>query len=216
LDSCGLWDDETFKNDSQAIFGLLAVARQKVTPESIGKLLGLKRPALYTIQHFGSVLHWSATEPVQFLHPSFSDFLCDIKRCKRDDWFISVDLHNASLAKACFQVMQRELCFNICQLATSHISNDEVTDLPSRTATFIPAHLVYSCYFWADHLQATSNQEANFTIMQPYIKGFLHTCFLYWLEVLSLMKAAAIANPSMMSLIEWMKVCDALYALPET
>jgi hypothetical protein len=49
--------------------------------------------------------------------------------------------------------MQRELCFNICLLATSHVFNDEITDLPSHTATFIPAmHYMYYMKLNNDYL----------------------------------------------------------------
>jgi hypothetical protein len=211
LECCGIWDDEVFKSDFQAIFGVILVACQPLTHETISRLLGLeKRPALYTIQHFRSVLHFDATEPIHFIHPSFADFLSDQNRCGRDYWFIDTAQHHLFLAETCFKVMKRDLSFNICQIPTSYLCNDDIACLPDTVATFIPAHLVYSCCFWANHLQAISNHDSNFEIIQTHIRDFLYSSLLYWLEVLSILKKIDIAHPSMMSVINWIKVCNTL------
>jgi hypothetical protein len=207
LDAAGPWDDQMFQEDFQAIFGLILIAHQPLAPEMIESLLGLhERPALHTIQHFGSVLSWGSGQPVQILHPSFSDFLSNKGYCKEDFWFIDMSKHNLLMAERCFQIMKRELKFNICQLATSHILNDEIHDLDVRVKTFISPQLQYSCSFWGDHLNGTVETDANLQILQEGIQDFLDSKLLYWLECLSLMKRVKIANGSILSIVNLVRI----------
>src|ERR1700722_9976074 len=84
----GPWEDENCRNDFQTVIGTILVACQALTLETLDQLVGMKRPALHTIQHFGSVFSWGLGQPVQFLHPSLLDFLQDIQYSKGNYWFI--------------------------------------------------------------------------------------------------------------------------------
>jgi hypothetical protein len=129
LDVAGPWEDQNFQEDFQAIFGLILVAQQPLGHDMIDLLLGLqKRPALHTIQYFGSVLSCGPGQPVQILHPSFADFLSNKEYCKENYWFIDMAKQHFLMTERCFQIMKRELKFNICELATSHKLNDEIPD----------------------------------------------------------------------------------------
>jgi hypothetical protein len=211
LDVAGSWKDEMFRKDFQAIFGLLLVARQSLGHDMIDSLLGLhERPALHTIQHFGSVLSWGPGQPVQILHPSFADFLSNQEYCKEDYWFIDIPNHNLFVAQRCFQIMKMELKFNICELATSHIFNNEILDLDDQVEKFISPPLQYSCCFWGDHLKECVNADETFELLQDGIQHFLDSKLLYWLECLSVMKRVIVAKGSILSIINLVRVSNSM------
>lgn len=205
----GLWDDETFASDFRAILGTIIVAKELLYHHTIDDLLGFgpRKRSRHTIMRFSCVLSWvSPTEPIRILHPSFADFLSDRGHCKREEWFIDTAFHSRQLAFRCFQIMQAKLTFNICRLETSYIRNDNIPDLDARIRDAIPSHLSYACRFWADHLRATPNQGPDLKIFQELVKEFLFTRLLYWLEVLSLLKAVTMAAPSILSAATWFEV----------
>jgi hypothetical protein len=75
-----------------------------------------------------------------------------------------------------------------------------------RVTTSIPAHLSYASRYWADRLEATPNQSENLEIFLPLVKNLFRVAFLYWLEVLSMLKLVALAQPSIAATIEWISV----------
>jgi hypothetical protein len=58
--------------------------------------------------------------------------------------------------------MKAGLQFNICNLETSHLQNDDVHDLAERVKKYVPEHLLYACRFWGDHLTATEHSWGQF------------------------------------------------------
>jgi hypothetical protein len=52
--------------------------------------------------------------------------------------------------------MAKELKFNICDLQTSFLPNDQVSDMANRVNSCISDGLLYSCIQWASHLESTS------------------------------------------------------------
>jgi hypothetical protein len=142
---------------------------------------------------------------LQVGHLSFSEFLCDRKRCP-EQFFVDRGKGSQNLAMACFRLMKDGLKFNICNLETSHIFNDNVKDLPARIKTNISAPLSYSCSFWAAHLRDTTiNQDGHGTLMTE-VKDFLHVRLLYWLEVMSLTKEVLAAKVALLTAIPWIEV----------
>ena len=205
----GRWDDTTFVSDFRAILGIILVAKIPLTDETIDQMLDLAgvRPSMHTISRLGCVLQWSPGQPIQIAHKSFADFLSSWSRCGTNPWFIETEHHNCSLTVKCLEVMKQELRFNICQLETSHIPNDNVLDLWDRINKFISGHLLYSCIFWADHLQETA---FDISILEA-IQDFLQLRLLFWLEVLSLIKKVGVAAEALMSTANWIMVCSILF-----
>jgi hypothetical protein len=209
LEVSGLWEDEIFGNDFRAVLGAVIVAKELLSLNTLDHLLGYesRKRSQHTIQRFGCVLSWtSPTEPVRILHPSFADFLSDRTRCKREEWFIDTTVHNRRLALRTLQIMQAELTFNACRLETSHLRNDDVPDLETRIRDSISSRLSYSCRFWADHLRTTPNKGSDLDLFRVHVKEFLSTRMLYWLEVLSLLKAVTMATPAVQTVVSWFKV----------
>jgi hypothetical protein len=138
-------------------------------------------------------------------HQSFADFLTDPKRCP-ESFVIDREKQNLRLTQFCIRVMIHGLKFNICHLDSSHLFNDDVSDLSRRVQAEIPPHLSYSCRFWGQHLQGTSNAGPEAQILLSDIKCFLQNHILYWLEVLSLIKEVAVAVPALISAVRWIQV----------
>ncbi|KAF9058769.1 hypothetical protein BDP27DRAFT_1453783 [Rhodocollybia butyracea] len=129
-------------------------------------------------------------------HSSFYDFLRDPARSGK----FSVDAsgHHFSLAKACLRVLNHQLCFNICHLATSYLSNTDVNDLPDRLAKYITSELSYASRFWIKHLVRTPHEGLG-----PEAETLLRTRFFFWLEVLSILGCVEVAIDGLQALQSW-------------
>jgi NACHT domain. len=203
-----LWAMETFRRVTGAVLTL-----QKPLPLSaLEKLLDLKKPGatrgvdlvhffrrLRTILVVGS----EATideNTVPRVHKSFFEFITSehADSCFR----VSKGLSSTELALACFQTMKSGLRFNICQLETSYLRNENFPNLAARVEQNIPKHLSYSCVFWSSHLNVT---ESGVCILAE-VGDFLFSRFLYWLEALSMLKEVQAASQNLSSLLEWVKV----------
>jgi hypothetical protein len=145
------------------------------------------------------LFQWTQGQAAKILHASFADYLTDSHRCGNQPWFIDVSAHHELLALGCFQIMKAELKFNICDLETSYVSNDNVHDLNARIQNHIPIYLSYACRFWADHLQETKVT----TMTLSDVDDFLSQQLLFWLEVLSLVKEVHIASQALLSTAAW-------------
>ena len=94
------------------------------------------------------------------------------------------------------------LRFNICDLESSHVPNSEVDNLKDRVAMNISSQLQYSCKYWVDHLNRSTDGEAdaneidsNHAVIRTMLGGFLHTeRSFFWLEVMSLVGCIGMAR----------------------
>jgi hypothetical protein len=99
--------------------------------------------------------------------------------------------------------MRLGLIFNICELETSYYCNDDIEDLPQRITRKISMPLLYACRFWAAHLLDTPGVQDS---LSTEIEDFLRTRFLFWLEVMSLMREVAVANIALLTVAPWLQV----------
>jgi hypothetical protein len=138
-------------------------------------------------------------------HQSFSDFISDSNRCPKQ-YLINFKESNDVIAANCLKIMNHPvtgLQFNICQFPTSYLSNDAVHNLSGLITKTISSCLSYASRFWIDHICASSG---NSTLLQD-ADTFLHAKFLYWLEILSLVKCVSVASPGLRLLSQKYKVC---------
>jgi hypothetical protein len=138
---------------------------------------------------------------LRIYHQSFVDFLLDPKGCPQD-FLIVRERENRNLAVACLKVMNRHLRFNICELESSYVRNNEVPGLQSKVEKHISRHLLYSSCSWADHLTQTTFDGELFERVQY----FTQNQFLFWLEVLSLTGMVNIASSMLLGLLDWIRV----------
>lgn len=106
--------------------------------------------------------------------------------------------------------MKAELRFNICDLTSSFILNNDNDGLEDRIGAHILPHISYACIFWAQHLCNV-----------PYVPGlirdlsnFLYSHLLYWLEVLSLLKKVNTAGHALFTVMKWIGVSRSLSREP--
>ena len=155
------------------------------------------------LDHMGQLLSGVTDHknPIQLLHSSFHDFLTDQSRS--GDYFVGKLDIQADLAVASLGVLHGDLCFNICGLESSYLLNKDVPGLAESVKAKIPAHLSYSCLFWAKHLEATKFDPD----LAWHVKGILgNKRILFWFEVLSLLGVLGNAAPALSSVARWSQV----------
>ena len=160
-------------------------------------------PASFVLKYMAPLLSGTTNEstPVRPLHASFYDFLLDKKRSR--EFFIEQrDVHR-DIAVASLSVMQTGLRFNICELQTSYVRNSEVLGLEKKVEENIPPHLLYSCRFWAAHLQ---HAEFDSELLQLVGKLVTGVQMLFWLEALGVSKFIREAYWVLTSTERWLQV----------
>jgi hypothetical protein len=203
------WVDDV-KHRFHVVLGCMLAAREPLSMSALQKLCNEDKWGTEVhniVGPMGSLLRLPTQEsdPISLLHTSFRDFLTDPSRSAA--YYIDTSSHQDSLAHSSLRVMKDELCFNICQLETSHVRNNDVIDLAIRIEKYISSQLSYSCRFWADHVHATT-----FTLgIGAKVKEFFETKLLYWLEVLSLIKKVPDASAALSSIIVWTQVSPKCY-----
>ena len=100
------------------------------------------------------------------------------------------------------RIMRNELEFNICKLETSHVIHDDIPDLEERVNKNISVILQYACRFWTEHLNKC---DFNDEIAQE-VEHFMINEFLYWLEVMSVLREVNRVGQGLRSVITWSKV----------
>jgi hypothetical protein len=138
------------------------------------------------------------TLPITPLHTSFRDFLTN--KVKGGEFH--VDLYDAhrQLAHSCLGLLLNSLKFNICNLETSYLANEDVADLKSRVDDHIPPALSYACRFWDDHLEHIDFD----TDLYGKLQTFFNTKLLFWLEALSLTNCVGLALAACSALNVWL------------
>ena len=80
--------------------------------------------------------------------------------------------------------METRLRFNICNLETSFVQNQDVPDLVKRMNDNMPPELEYACMYWSQPLVETMTDNA----LLEAVSVFAYHRLLFWLEVMSLTK----------------------------
>jgi hypothetical protein len=199
--------DETTFEMFRHILGAIIVAKIPLTRDDLHKLLRISEEVEWSfnpiLNKLSSVMDLDG--PLRLRHLSFAEYLVDPNRCRDPRFLVDPEACQYVLTQRCLEMMDNELRFNICSLTTSYLPNDSN---PHDQAAIHP-HLSYSCRFWAEHLIATCFDED----IAGQIRVFFRTKLLYWLEVLSLMKAMKSASASLLSIVKWSQVSIFMYGL---
>lgn len=119
-------------------------------------------------------------------HPSFLDYI----RARLDDGRFSRNL--AEMHKLMFRgsltIMNEQLRFNICGLEDASVLNEAVRGIEGRISASISEELQYGSLFGFQHLFVSGLAPGD-DCVRSAISAFLHEKSLYWLEVMSLLKA---------------------------
>ncbi|KDQ51816.1 hypothetical protein JAAARDRAFT_704052 [Jaapia argillacea MUCL 33604] len=161
-----------------------------ISPENLAYVCTKLKPIMATGPNY-----------LQFHHQSFVDFLISSEKCPLEYQF-QEHIQNQQLCMGCLKVMEQSLHFNMCDLKTSYLCNDDVPGIDLMVDKCIPSDLRYACYFWADHLSLTVFEEE---ILQA-LRRLLCEKFLYWLEVLSFTKNIQLSFAALTTLADWVQV----------
>ena len=140
--------------------------------------------------------------PICALHKSFPDFLIDPERCTDERFFINPSLCHRDILLSCVKTMKEGLKKNICHL-DDYIELSEVEDLPAQRAAYIGDGLEYACQFWTNHLVESVSSGPDVEGVYKAIDEFFTTCFLFWVEVLSLMEKLDIGVYALKNIDQW-------------
>jgi NACHT domain len=192
------------------VISAIVLTKTPLHRDDLHKFVSLPRPSImFVLKKLSSVISIGTTDKrIRINHLSFSEFLCDPQRCPQE-FIIYRGKENYNIAMACFKRMKAELKFNVCDLTTSCLRNDEVEGMLERINTKVPDSLSYSCRFWAAHIQdTTSVQEDHISLLLHEVKEFLYCRLLFWLEVMSLIGKVLAANTALLTVIPWIEVSN--------
>jgi hypothetical protein len=191
------------------VLGAIISAKEPLEITTIAELVEVKIDVVERLlKNLGCVISLESegnTQVAYISHPSFFDFITNNMRCLSSAFFVDYLQASQAMAAASLNTMMSQLKFNICGLKTSHIFNDAIPDLALHIKSAIPASLSYSCRFWAHHVQNTPFQVK----LLEKVKNFLTTKFLYWLEVMSLLKETGVAQQALLIIVKWIEVGQA-------
>ena len=198
------WDDERSRDRFKRIFSLLLLSKIPLSSKAIDGILGFasREPSLLVLSKLRSLITYSPGGPVSLLHASFSDYLTSPDRA-HDPWFIDTNEAKRYIVEQCFTVMKDMLRFNICDLDSSFVRNDDIPDLANRVKARIPSHLRYACVHWTHHISDAPYSPDLRNILDDFARHRL----LFWFEVLSLVRAFGhVAGRGLYDASQWSKV----------
>ncbi|KAJ6612376.1 WD40-repeat-containing domain protein [Mycena sp. CBHHK59/15] len=197
-------DDRTrkYRERSKRVLGTILHLVEPLGVQSLAGLLDMNVEELRrTLLPLSAVVRVpeATGEAIKIIHLSFREFMTSGVQGTRPDLLCGTEDQQCSVVFDTLRVMQKDLKFNICDLPTSYLRNVDIADLKGRKEKYIPAHLAYSCCFWADHLASTRyNPE-----LAQVTGEFLFGRFLFWLEVLSFLETVGYAPRALSKLITW-------------
>jgi NACHT domain len=201
------------------ILHVILFAQEAPSITTIAALLSMSTTSVdMFVKRLGSIIVSGADhQPVYIIHATLAEFLLrqnwmetkgdvegDMEETDRENrYYITRDEGHRTVLKGCLSnVMAKQLKFNICLLETSSVWNEKVKDMDDRINRWITPALRYSCLHWATHLSSTSFDDEIFTSL----RHFMNHQFLFWLEVLSVIKRVGLASNMLKLLIDWIKV----------
>ncbi|KAJ6565203.1 hypothetical protein DFH09DRAFT_470836 [Mycena vulgaris] len=138
---------------------------------------------------FYAVLYVSPRDNyIYTFHKSFADFILDPRRSPQ----------LATPAKSyfrdrtcdCFRIMNKSLRFNICNLASSFLLDEDDKGLSERATTNIGPDVRYACQHWAAHLASVRHdRQEDVQQLAALLLEFYSLKVLFWMEAMNLLKS---------------------------
>ena len=207
-----IWaDDGKFYSHLKSVVGAVILIFNPLSVTALSDLLGASNisTALRSL-HSLLIIPTSQLDstPIRVLHKSFPDFLTNSKRCRDKQFFIDPSIYHRNIMLSCLRLMKERLKKNICQLGDYSLC--EVEDLTVQRTAYIGDALEYACCFWASHLAKTASSHPHDEEVLRAIDGFFKTCFLFWIEVLSLMRKLDIGVYALNEINQWYMIVSYL------
>jgi hypothetical protein len=161
----------------------IIITGKPVSCQIISELLGYKSEDVEaTVSALQSVLYINKDDQAIYVfHASFGDYLTTNSRAK--DMYIDIVNQHDLLASHCLSLMESQLRFNICNLPSSFLSDNEVQDIKERTDENIGEALQYSSNFWVYHL---GRGRLNGQIVNK-VGRFVKRKMIFWIEAMSIL-----------------------------
>ncbi|GKZ36734.1 hypothetical protein AbraIFM66950_007931 [Aspergillus brasiliensis] len=173
----------------ERVIGAVVVLAEPLTIATLEDLLDLSEKAPKTrrlLNSLSSVVSCGVSfgSPIQLLHLSFRDFLLGQpkRRCLYDEFCIDSKRAYADLFRSCLKLLSRTLKQDICSLDSPSFLTEDID--PSLLNQRIPASVRYASQYWSHHLQHAGIELYD----DDCVHQFLKQNFLYWLEVMSLLR----------------------------
>jgi len=197
IQAVGKWDIPSFAAECRNVLGIILCSRLPLTCLAMDHILKSNK-SLVLISNLRCVIHGGKSEPVQTLHLSFQNYLCE--RCDGEPWSIHLEEHHLKIALCCIDFLDQHLHKNINGLSLNqHEWIPSLPEVPSSEA------LSYGCLFWIEHLIRISKPSM---ILGDQIYHFLENHLLHWIEALAVLKKNYIAIQMLQNLLDWLKVYD--------
>ena len=124
------------------------------------------------------------------IHPILEDFLTSFRRRHGTTFYIDT-LAPTPFPRItnnfCFDVMERFLTQNICNLDDTMALNEEICDRDSRLRQCIPEILQYACRNWIFHIEALGDDKRDIESALDRLGTFLRKHLPHWVECMSLL-----------------------------
>ncbi|KAG9117261.1 hypothetical protein FRC07_007409, partial [Ceratobasidium sp. 392] len=190
------------RDDMMRVLRTVICAQEPLSVEAIAGLLQMKHAdAVHaTLQSLLSVLRVSSeTGLVTTLHKSFPDYLFDKERSDR--FYCDAKQHHTWLAQACLaHIRSVKLAFNICDLDSSFVPDEEVSGIRDKIRFNIPDHIFYAYRYWLAHMElAESAADAMHDLF-----WFLSERILLWMEIMNLKQVVKSGASILSQLHRWL------------
>ncbi|CAE6509194.1 unnamed protein product [Rhizoctonia solani] len=204
-----LLEDEMKADEAKnmrAVLRTVLCAQEPISVETIAMLAGIDDPerVVYALDLLRSVIDQSEeTSLVSILHESFQDLMLDEELGM---YFWEVVEHSRLMAQRCFVTMKEKLRFNICNLTTSFLPDEQVENLQERVKESISPTLGYVCRYWGSHLGLAPRSES----LEGLLEEFLSNRLLFWMEVLSLRREIVTGLETFLKAQKWLTITNAV------
>jgi hypothetical protein len=177
----------------------VVLAQEPLSWSALSTLIDLP---MSTLKVLSSVILEFSDGKIRPFHASFRDFIINSERCTDPAYHVNAADHHERLSRRCFTVMNKALCYDICNLSQPGTPNNELPDLESVLQGVVPAELRYACMHWATHLsQARSSVDGLRNDLTKFCKEHL----LHWFEVMSLISRLSSCDEILAASLTWCK-----------
>ncbi|KAF7971791.1 hypothetical protein HWV62_19923 [Athelia sp. TMB] len=188
------------------VMGCILAAKEPLSKSSFMDLCceeDARENFLSVLAPLGSLLNGvSDDSPITARHTSFFDFLVDEGRSLV--YFINPAQYDQHFIRPCLRILSSGLRFNICHIPSSYTTYTSLVDLPDRVAEYIGPALEYASRFLGQHLKPTPRDQ----LILEDLRALFKEKFLYWLEVLSLLRQMSAAPKLFDAIHVWVQACD--------
>ncbi|TFL04891.1 quinon protein alcohol dehydrogenase-like superfamily, partial [Pterulicium gracile] len=184
-----------------AVLHSAILAERPLSLNEINHLADIKDPIRVerTIKSLHAVIRVSNDGYIFTYHKSFSDFMLDATRSC--DITCAQSPAYGTFAQTCLDTMLTSLRFNMCNLPSSYLFDNEVPDIRKRVEEGIlnGNALEYSCRFWMSHFGSSIPDNTLHTKMSTFVREKI----LYWVEAMNLLGARSQCLLAVVHLREW-------------